>query len=317
MKNPRNPKFQRGFTLIELLVAMAITSIIVVVLVGITSVALETWNRSRAELRAARQAKSMIDTMARDFESMVTRKGNTSEWLSAVVDPDLSDIGDKLTSTNASRLVFFTAATDRYDGKIGTPDDKGGDVSCVGYQLEYRDPIDANGSVKTFVLNRLLVDPKDTFDKLLGKTDSSTSSPKTLESVFNNEYANELSKPKYFVGENIFQFSVTFHIQVTDSTKTPPVFTVPVSIGETSDKQITKKFAIQGTGLKLDATGGTATAAQLAAGRVSAVTLSVTVLSDFGVEQIKRRTFTTEAQKSEFMAKNSYEYSKTVQLTGM
>ena len=73
-----------GFTLMELMVAMAITTIIVTVLVSITSIALETWNRSRAELRASRQAKSMIDTLARDFESLVTRRGNNNEWLSAV-----------------------------------------------------------------------------------------------------------------------------------------------------------------------------------------------------------------------------------------
>jgi uncharacterized protein (TIGR02599 family) len=74
---------RRGFTLMELMVAMAITTIIVTVLVSITSIALDTWNRSRSELRASRQAKGMIDSMARDFEALVTRRGNTNEWLSA------------------------------------------------------------------------------------------------------------------------------------------------------------------------------------------------------------------------------------------
>ena len=84
MKTPRISSFKRGFTLMELMVAMAITTIIVTVLVSITSIAIDTWNRSRSELRAARQAKAMVDTMARDFESLVTRRGNENEWLSAI-----------------------------------------------------------------------------------------------------------------------------------------------------------------------------------------------------------------------------------------
>ena len=303
----------------ELMVAMAITTIIVTVLVSITSIALDTWNRSRSELRASRQAKSMIDTMARDLESLVTRRGNTSEWLSAVVDPDLKQLGDKLTSSNASRLVFFTAATDRYEGEIGVSGkDNGGDVSCVAYQLEYRDPIDAGGSAeyKTFVLNRLLVNPDETFTDLLGKTDS-TDDAKTLDSVFDTAFSSKISDPENFICENIFQFSVTFHVQVTDSAQTPAVIlNVPVTIGTDNSSQTTKLFAIQGTGIKTELQGGAATPAQLAAGRVTAVEIAVTVISDFGIDQLRNRTF-TPAQKAEFLSKNSYEFTKLVPLPAM
>ena len=172
MNTPRNSPAQRGFTLMELMVAMAITTIIVTVLVSITSIAMDTWNRSRSELRAARQAKAMVDSMARDFESLVTRRGNTNEWLSAMSSKTLPGI--KLKSTNAAELIFFSASTDRYDGEIGINNkkDKGGDVSCIAYRLEYKDPIDQNGNLfTTFVLNRLLVNPDNTFKDLLGKPD--------------------------------------------------------------------------------------------------------------------------------------------------
>ncbi len=315
MKTQRNSAIKRGFTLMELMVAMAITTIIVTVLVSITSIALDTWNRSRAELRASRQAKSMIDTMARDFEALVTRKGNTNEWLSAIVDPDLSNLGGNIKSENASRLVFFTAATDRYDGNIGTTTDLGGDVSCVAYQLKYRDPIDSSGSTKTFVLNRLLKDPKATFDTLLGKTDS-TNTAKSLDTVFTAAYSAELSNPANFVCENVFQFSMTFHVQVTDATKTPPVFDVPVTIGKNNTAQTTKSFVIQGTGIKSEIVGGPVSQAQLASGRVTAMEVSVTVISDFGIDQLRTRTF-TGSQQAEFLAKNSYEYTKLVQIPSM
>ena len=319
MKTQRTSATKRGFTLMELMVAMAITTIIVTVLVSITSIALETWNRSRAELRASRQAKSMIDTIARDFESLVTRRGNTSEWLSAVT--ATTAIGDNLKSSNASELVFFTAATDRYDGNIGNAKDKGGDVSCVAYRLEYRDPIVAGGAsaFKTFVLNRVIVNPDDTFNDLLGKTDSTTSA-KSLESVFNGSaYAAGLSSPENFVGENIFQFTVTFHVQVTipAAGAAPPTnIVVPVMVG-----QKTKNFKISGNGIVAPdsaiTVGNTAiSAAQIATGRVTAVEISATVISDFGIDQLRKRTFSS-TQESEFLTKNSYEYTKLVQLPSM
>ena len=137
MKTPFLKKRSRGFTLIELMVAMAITTVIVTVLVSITGVALDTWQRGRAEIRASRQAKSMLDTMAKDFESLVSRRGNNFEWLYSKVDTELPGPTANVSS-NAAELIFFTAATDRYFGEIGTDKDLGGDVSCVGYKLEYQ-----------------------------------------------------------------------------------------------------------------------------------------------------------------------------------
>jgi prepilin-type N-terminal cleavage/methylation domain-containing protein len=301
MKNPRTSPAKRGFTLMELMVAMAITTIIVTVLVSITSIALDTWNRSRSELRASRQAKGMIDIMARDFEALVTRRGNANEWLSAVTETTLPG-GSGLKSTNASKLIFFTAATDRYNGDIGIPNkDKGGDVSCVAYQLDYKDPISSSGSgFETFVLSRLLKNPDVTFDSLLGKPD--------LTAAFSG-FVTEFADPTNFVCENIYQFTITFHVQVSDSTKTPPLVNVPVTMGKS-----TKTFRVLGTGIVSDYSGPNA--ALLPSGRLTAMEISATVISDFGVDQLKRRNF-SGTQQAEFLAKNSYQYTKLVQLPSM
>ncbi len=286
----------------ELMVAMAITTIIVTVLVSITSIALDTWNRSRAELRASRQAKVMIDVMARDFEALVTRRGNPNEWLSATTSSSLPGSSD-LKSTNASKLIFFTAATDRYNGEIGVANkDLGGDVSCVAYELDYRDPIGAAGSgLETFVLSRVLKDPNVTFDKLLGKTD--------LSAAFSG-FNSELSDPKFFVCENIYQFTITFHVQVTDPAQTVPLVNVPVTLG-----QSTKSFRLLGTGIVSDYNGPSA--ALLPTGKLTALEISATVVSDFGVDQLRNRTFKDENEKAAFLAKNSYQYTKLVQLPAM
>jgi prepilin-type N-terminal cleavage/methylation domain-containing protein len=309
---------KRGFTLAELVVAMAITAIIVTVLVTVTSVALDTWNRSRSELRAARSAKTMVDFMARDFESLVIRKGNSYEWLSAVADSNVvtPGIGGNMKSANASKLIFFTSAKDRYDGKLGTPSDKGGEVSCVGYQLNYRDPISAGAAaLQTFVFNRVLVDPDNTFNDLLGKPN--------LTTAFSS-YSSQASDSKNFVCENVFQFSITFLVNVTTAAAsgTTPATTVnvPVIIGPTKGALTTTSFKVNGAGIVADidgvtfANGQTVTNAKLAAGKITGVSFSTTVISDFGIEQIKKRSF-TDAQKADFIAKNSYQYTKLVPLS--
>jgi prepilin-type N-terminal cleavage/methylation domain-containing protein len=296
MKNPTDSFQKRGFTLLELMVAMVITTIIVTVLVSITSIAIDTWNRSRSELRAARQAKAMVDTMARDFEALVTRSGNSNEWLSAVS----AAPGD---STNAAALVFFTAATDRYNGEIGkTGVDLGGDVSCVGYKLDWKDPIGggSQGNFQTFVLNRCLVDPKATFDTMLGKPG--------IADLFANTYGSELSKEQYFVCENIFQFTVTFHVEVpsTSGAASPPQNKL-VTIGSSG---LVQKFSIKGTGIET-----TPADATLTAGRVTAVGISLSVLTDFGVDLLRKSP--ARAGDAAWLAKNSYQYSKLIQLPGM
>jgi len=302
---------KRGFTLAELVVAMAITAIIVTVLVTVTSVALDTWNRNRSELRAARSAKTMVDFIARDFESLVIRKGNSYEWLSAVADSNVANpgIGGNMKSANASKLIFFTSAKDRYDGKLGTPSDKGGEVSCVGYQLNYRDPITAGAAaLQTFVFNRVLVDPDSTFKDLLGKPD--------LTTAFST-YSSLASDSKNFICENVFQFTITFQVTATvPASGTTPATTVnvPVIIGPTSGAMTATSFKVNGAGIVSDIDGGTVTNAQLAAGRITGISFSTTVISDFGIQQMKQRTFTA-AQQADFIAKNSYQYTKLVPLS--
>jgi len=316
MKTP-SKKSPRGFTLIELLVAMAITTIIITVLVSVTSMALETWNRNRAEIRAARQAKSMIDTMARDFESFVSRRGNTFEWLYAKSNPSSDGPNNNaVKSSNAIDLVFFSAATDRYEGKIGTATDLGGDVSTVGYQLTYKDPIAgaAGDEYKTFVLYRKIVNPNVTFANILGQANIKTPFGAAVNT---GDTGADVDKEVNFICENVYQFTVTFHVSTTTTTGLKSV-TVPVGKGTNS----TEEFRITGSGIntafvppKEPSESDAQAKARLAAGRLSAAEISITVLSDFGMQQMRRRSFTDE-ELEKFIAQHSYQYSKVVQLPG-
>jgi len=309
MKTPISSK-RRGFTLMELMVAMAITALIVTVLVSITSIALDTWNRSRSEVRASRQAKSMADSLARDFEALVTRRGNSFEWLYAKSETTLPGPTSN-PSANASELIFFTGATDRYDGQINTTTDKGGDVSCVAYRLEYQDPIKGEeNNFSTFALYRKLVNPDETFEKLLGKDD--------LSAAFST-YSSNLTDVENFVCENVYQYTVAFHIEVTKTVSgTSKKITVPVILGANNSGIRANEFRIKGSGLVLQSGGNSqVTADELKAGRVAAMEVSLTVISDFGIEQMRRRTFSSDDAREKFLAQNSFQYSKLVELPGM
>jgi prepilin-type N-terminal cleavage/methylation domain-containing protein len=310
MKTHHRRRTDKGFTLIELLVAMVITTIIVGVLVSVTAVALDTWNSSRAELRASRQAKSMIDTVSRDFESLLLRRGNNKfEWLSAKFDTDT--IGENIKSANASKLIFFTGSTDRYEGEIGVGGkDNGGDVSCVGYRLEYRNPLNAaNEDSKTYVFNRLLVDPDETFRELLGKDD--------LVSAF-SKYESKISEPKNFICENVVQFTITFHVQVVipgEGASPPKTVNIPVKMGEASSSETTNEFAFRGDGIKTQISSSAVTNDQLKSGRISAVEISTTVLTDYAIDQLRTRKFSSVEKQAKFLKENSYEYTKLTQIS--
>lgn len=318
MKTHRQPAKRSGFTLMELMVAMAITTIIVTVLVSITSIALETWNRSRSELRASRQAKGMTDILARDFEGLVLRRNGLNEWLSAR-SADLQ--GSKsLKSANAAELDFLTAATDRYDGNIGIPTkDLGGDVSSVGYRLAYKDPLESGkAGSDTFVLYRKLANPDETFNKIIGPD---------IQTAFDSVYKTaDITKSENFVCENILQFSVTFNVEVQDKTSTPPkTYIVPVIVdASSSSANQVKELSITGSGVVITSQASSFSVgsksfslAEVQAGRVVSVQVALTVVSDFGIDQINKREFKSPEAKEKFLAQNSYQYTKLVQLPSM
>lgn len=301
--------------MIELMVAMAITTVIVTVLVSITGVALDTWQRGRAEIRASRQAKSMLDTMAKDFESLVSRRGNNFEWLYSKVQEDLPGPSANMSS-NAAELIFFTAATDRYKGEIGTATDNGGDVSCVSYQLQYQDPVkgteEANSS--TFVLYRLLVNPDDTFKDLLGKDD--------LETAFQS-YEAKVKEVENFVCENVYQFTLTYQVEVSQTsgsgaTATTTTVPVRVTLGETGAG---KELKLRGNGLEMpDVSVGnikpSVTRDELLAGRLTGVEIGITVLSDAAVIRLAQEGL-SEKVREKILAQESFQYSRTIELPGM
>ena len=253
MKNPP-AQLHKGFTLIELLVAMAITTIIITILVSVTGLSLDAWNRTRSEVRASRQGTAMIDSMTRDLEAMVIRRGNDFEWLYAESNPSTSGPNGH-ASPNAADLVFFSAVTDRYNGDVGVANvDNGGDVSTVAYKLEFKDPIGGSNDEKfqTFVLYRKLINPDVTFTDTLGKPFSAGGTAlltaAQTAAADPSMSSNAIDDEGNFICENVYQFSLTFHVEVTQPNGT--LTTVPVPLGGSTNT--TEIFKVIGNGLHMD-----------------------------------------------------------------
>lgn len=303
MKTHFSRRRLKGFTILELMVAMTITAIIVGVLVTITATAIDTWNRSRNELRAARQAEAMINIMTKDLECLVVRSDRPQEWLSAIQGTP-ADGG----SSNATRLIFFTAATDRYDGQIGVDgEDRGGDISCVGYRLDWKDPVTAGtDEFETFVLSRHLVDPDLTFQNLLGQTNNGG----TLDSIFMNNYGDLIDQDRNFVCENIFQFTTVFHIDVLDA-NTGKSDTRLVSVS--TDSNGVEVIQVKHSGIEArDSLGSATPDPDLLNGVLTAVEVSLTVLTDSAITQLRNNN--SLADNSEWLGRNSFSFSRLIQV---
>jgi len=299
----------RGFTLVELIVAMGITTIILTLLVSITGVALDGWRVSRNKVRAARQAKAALDQVSKDFESMVVRSGNNYEWLFA--NEEEVESGD-VTGGNAAQIVFFTAATDRYNGQIGVDGvDLGGDVSGVGYRLVYKDPVkNDQGQYSVFALYRNLVDPKDTFDDLLAKEELMASGGNS--GPF-QEYMTDVDDISNFVCENIYEMTMGFLVEYSEL-KNGALITKHqrLTVIDTSGGGDTAVSEIRVKGNGIFAKPEPAAAEQIEAGRIVAIDVAVTVITDHAMGVLKNNTQLTGDKLAEFIAKNSYRYTKTV-----
>lgn len=319
MNIPHSTFRHRAFTLIELMVAMAITVIIVSVLVFITATATDTWNRSRSELRASRQAKEMINVMSKDFEGLVSRKGNSSEWLVAEqAQVENTSAGSAaIVKGNSSKFVFFTAAADRYNGDIGlgSTNDKGGDISAVGYRLYYKDPIN-KGSVAypALVFQRLLVNPNDAFTNLLGNKVADGG----LLGAFEKSYATELAKGENFVCENIYQYTVTFNVEVNRVSTGPPATTTQVIVPVVIASGAVTSFKLSGTGIVTSGLPTGVTQDELKAGRITSIVVSITVLSDAAVNLMSKSTMQlSPSAVDEILRKHSFNYVKRTQVSSM
>ena len=99
-----------AFTLIELLAAMTITTVLVLVIVALTSRGVDIWRWVLQDVRTTTLARTAMDTMTKDFESMQFRAGNPFEWMLVQRDSDLVSRATKTTASTPSKAKTASAA---------------------------------------------------------------------------------------------------------------------------------------------------------------------------------------------------------------
>ena len=226
-------------------------------------------------------------------------------WLYAAVEPKLT--GDAAANTtlagpankkitNASRLIFFTAAPDRYDGDIGGVDDNGGDVSAVSYRLVYRDQIfdldpDETGPnnqepFPSFTLYRHIVDPDDTFTHLLGQVNLTAPVAPAV-----SQFTDALDfTAENVLAENIYELTVTFLVQSVNDNNTPT--------NKDDDFPEVKRYAIgsnagQYSSFTISGNGNNAAGTDIS-GQLVGVELGITVLTERGLVMTEKGGMTRQ-----------------------
>lgn len=213
-------KRRNAFTLIEIMVATVIMVVLVGLVIQITSEVLKVWTRSSGKLSANAEARVAMDMITQDLETAVFRN-NGLRWLEAEQDTfeaPLSGTGFKTT-----KLKLFSPALDR-------PSDVAGDICGVSYLLDYRNAIDGTEvGDRTFILYRQLVDPKTTFDDLMGAGNQ--------EVLSGGEWANSAiigTDGANYLVSNIVDFRVDFHVVDDGYTSTSTLVAGDVFFGGTS-----------------------------------------------------------------------------------
>ena len=317
-----------AFTLIELLAAMTITTVLVLVIVALTSRGVDIWRWVLQDVRTTTLARTAMDTMTKDFESMQFRAGNPFEWMLVQRDSDLVSRATKTTAsrkkggssalnetlmnlmntgpegakiTNASQLIFFTTATDRNPAKSSMDmrnDRIIGDVNCVGYKLLYRDQIlDQDATAESdgfpvYSLYRNLISAEDTVQNLLGQQD--------LWSAY-TRYQQDETIPANFLVENVVEMTLIFEVDYqkkignsgsNKSDKDAAAGVVLVPVMTTGANRLGSCTQMDVYGNRLDIIGSSVNIDDLKSGRVTAVTISMTVVTDEGmalVDQIRQK----------------------------
>lgn len=289
---------KRGFTLVELMVAMAITSILVFIIVGLTYQGLDVWKSISEDISTSARARVAMQTISQDIEAIQWQRNNKFQWFyagsekaSAISNKEITELGPKgLQFANASRLIFFTSAADRsaavssdenlrsnYRSALSHDLNSQGDINAVGYKLSFRDQIlNLPGSKSPrifplYTLCRQLVSPRDAYDHLLGKSD--------LKKAY-TRFAHQ--DDEHFLVENIIEMTLSFDIEYTPEGKgssVPEHVEIPIISASSGVRHASNEIELFGD--RLIVRGGSV--GDITNGRIISANLSITVVTEDGM----------------------------------
>ena len=192
-----NRQARSAFTLIEIMVATVVMLILVGLVVEITFNVLNAWNRASGKLAANAEARIAMDLLTQDLQTAVLRN-NGQQWLrvEGPIDPN-GNFNNQTVS-----LKLFSPALDR--PKLDANGNEiPGDICAIGYRLAYKESYSGGNQSgpKTFALYRSIVDPRTTFDSLLGN-------PYQLELIGDSWADSSIIDEANYLVSNIVEFKI-------------------------------------------------------------------------------------------------------------
>ena len=216
-----------GFTLLEVLVASALTVLIAAALLGVSTTMLRNWNRDQGRLRAAGQARRILDQIERDLQDAMCRDSG-GVWLAATIQAAGSVNSDWVDGAKPTASSLDPAAQVLTDARFGVAgvwlrffttrlgsDPRTGDASApvaVAYQLVRRSRTSGNS------------DPSYLFYRSESTSAAAheagfdlASANYSAASKENGAVGNLLTPPtRYLLGENVVDFGVRFYSTAVD-----------------------------------------------------------------------------------------------------
>lgn len=312
---------RRGFTLVELITAMAITSILVLIIMQLTNQGVDLWKSVMQDVSVSTRSRTALQAMSRDFESFQMRAGdNKYQWMFAKADSEAKGLPKGVSVPRSAQCVFFACAPDRnpavsssqalrnnYREARAHNRETQGDVSAIAYRLMYRDQIlnlpgsegNESGAYPLFSLYRQVVSPRRTYEQLLGS--------KALEGAYASFEADD---EKNFLCENILEMNITFTIAYAGEAASADkgrvgYSTVSVPIIASGSKN--RKVNVYGDRIEVDGN-------KYENARITSATVSITVLTEEGVALVNQiRLGRRRAPKpAEFFARYTRSFSRLV-----
>ncbi len=327
-------KSAAGFTLVEIMVATAISLILVLGVVQIATSSIRAYDTAMSTVSTTAISRQILDTLESDIQSSVI-KNDGNVWLECFRPNGNGGAPDPSSNSNfdagaCNTLIFFSTPTDRDRFKPGVTgsgrQEYKGDVCAVRYSLMNDTPLPAalSSEDKSYCLNRVVVNPEDTFNQVL-KLSSDSANTQTLQQILGSitmdagtPVARSIAQnsPTDIFGMNVVGMTPVFIFKRTDASKIPSTwyfYAVPQSAvndqffranlkeGFGSYESANSFSPISFTNLKISggmfadspgkptetAAGNSYVQGQWNAGSLAAVLVSITVIDDTGADQIR------------------------------
>ena len=156
----------KAFTLLELLVAIAVMTLLLVLLLNMVDSASSLWRKTENRADSYREARAAIGIMSRDLQNALSSPTNANQFLiNADAYPLLSSVGAGLVQdANTGGAVLFLSAL---PSKAQETNKNKSDVCEIGYFLALgKSSAVSNAPINTMNLYRYILSSDDTFARM-------------------------------------------------------------------------------------------------------------------------------------------------------